>query len=463
MKNHNQFFIYFICLVSAMGGLLFGYDWVVIGGAKPFYEIYFNIAGNEGMQALAMSIALLGCLLGATVAGALADRYGRKRLLIFSALVFFVSSWVTGLSNTLTCFILARLVGGMAIGLAADLSPMYIAEVAPTKIRGKLVTLNQLTIVLGILGAQIVNMLLAEPVPTDATATDIMQSWNGQMGWRWMFWAVCIPSGIFFLFSLLIPESPRWLAGKQRMEQARKVLVSIGGIDYAVNELNNYKNASLEGHTEKGGLSLLFSSKMRNVLIIGIVVAMFQQWSGTNVIFNYAQEIFQSAGYGISDVLMNIVVTGIANLVFTFVAIYTVDCLGRKTLMIIGSVGLTGIYTLLGLSYFFHFTGFIMIILVVLAIGFYAMSLGPITWVLLSEIFPNRVRGVAMAVCTASLWIASFLLTYTFPFLNMALGTGGTFMLYAVICFFGFLFVLKRIPETKGKSLEELEEELVKE
>ena len=160
---------------------------------------------------------------------------------------------------------------------------------------------------------------------------------------------------------------------------------------------------------------------------------------------------------------MNIVVTGIANLVFTFVAIYTVDCLGRKTLMIIGSVGLTGIYTLLGLSYFFHFTGFIMIILVVLAIGFYAMSLGPITWVLLSEIFPNRVRGVAMAVCTASLWIASFLLTYTFPFLNTALGTGGTFMLYAVICFFGFLFVLKRIPETKGKSLEELEEELVKE
>ena len=460
MKTHNQLFIYFICLVSAMGGLLFGYDWVVIGGAKPFYEIYFDIAGNEAMQALTMSIALLGCLLGAMTAGALADRYGRKRLLVVSALVFFFSSWATGAAPSLFVFIPARLVGGMAIGLAADLSPMYIAEVAPTKIRGKLVTLNQLTIVLGILGAQIVNMLLADPVPADATAADILASWNGQMGWRWMFWAVCVPSGLFFLLSLLIPESPRWLASKGDSVRAGKVLTSIGGAEYAAAELESYLHAGSTSHTEKGALALLFSPRMRNVLVIGIVVAMFQQWSGTNVIFNYAQEIFQAAGYGISDVLMNIVITGVANLVFTFVAIYTVDRLGRKTLMLIGSIGLAGIYTLLGLSYFFHFTGFVMIVFVVLAIGFYAMSLGPVTWVLLSEIFPNRVRGVAMAVCTAALWIASFLLTYTFPFLNSGLGTGGTFLLYAVICFGGFLFTWQRIPETKGKSLEELGEEL---
>ena len=462
MEKFNQIFIYFICLVSAMGGLLFGYDWVVIGGAKPFYEVYFNIAGNEGMQALAMSIALLGCLLGATMAGFLADKYGRKKLLIFSAFVFFASSWATGASTNIPAFIAARLIGGIAIGLAADLSPMYLAEVAPTHIRGKLVTLNQLTIVIGILGAQIVNMLIADPVPAEATAADILNSWNGQTGWRWMFWAVCIPSGVFFLLSMFIPESPRWLVSVKRYEQAKKVLASIGGEAYAQNELDNYAKANASSHSEKGALSLLFSSKMRNVLVIGIVIAMFQQWSGTNVIFNYAQEIFQAAGYGISDVLMNIVVTGIANLVFTFVAIYTVERLGRKTLMLIGSLGLAGIYTLLGLSYFFEFKGFIMIVFVVLAIGFYAMSLGPITWVLLSEIFPNRVRGVAMAVCTAALWIASFLLTYTFPFLNSGLGTGGTFMLYAAICFFGFVFVLRRIPETKGKSLEKLEKELIK-
>ena len=461
MKN-NQLFIYFICLVSAMGGLLFGYDWVVIGGAKPFYEEYFHIAGSEGMQALAMSVALFGCLLGAAMAGFLADRYGRKKLLVVSAFIFFVSSWATGAAMAIPVFIVARLVGGIAIGLAADLSPMYIAEVAPTRIRGKLVTLNQLTIVLGILGAQIVNMLIAEPVPEGATSVEILESWNGQNGWRWMFWAVCGPSGWFFLLSMLIPESPRWLAGAKRIEQARRVLVAIGGEDYARLEIENYTHTGVSPHGGKGALSLLFSSDMRNVLLIGVVVAMFQQWSGTNVIFNYAQGIFQAAGYGISDVLMNIVVTGIANLVFTFVAIYTVDRLGRKTLMLTGSVGLAGIYTLLGLSYFFEFKGLVMIVFVVLAIGFYAMSLGPVTWVLLSEIFPNRVRGVAMAVCTAALWIASFLLTYTFPFLNSGLGTGGTFLLYAVICLSGFLFVWRRIPETKGKSLEQLEKELIR-
>lgn len=462
MKIHNQLFIYFICLVSAMGGLLFGYDWVVIGGAKPFYEAYFGIVANESMQALTMSIALLGCLLGATMAGILADKYGRRKLLVCSALIFFISSWATGVSTTITAFILARLTGGMAIGLAADLSPMYIAEVAPAHIRGRLVTFNQLTIVIGILGAQIVNMLIAEPVAADATTAEILNSWNGQSGWRWMFWAVCVPSGIFFLLSMLIPESPRWLAGSGCHEQARKILTSIGGPEYATAELDRYCMSANQKEGEQGSLSFLFSPRMRNVLTIGVIVAMFQQWSGTNVIFNYAQEIFQAAGYGISDVLMNIVVTGIANLVFTCVAIFTVDRLGRKTLMLMGSLGLAGIYTLLGISYFLEIKGVIMILFVVLAIGFYAMSLGPITWVLLSEIFPNRVRGAAMAVSTAALWIASFLLTYTFPFLNSGLGTGGTFILYAIICSAGFLFVLRRIPETKGKSLEELENELTK-
>lgn len=414
-----------------MGGLLFGYDWVVIGGAKPFYEIFFGIAGRPSMQALAMSIALLGCLLGATMAGLLADRYGRRRLLLFSALVFLGSSWATGAANHFTTFVLARLVGGMAIGLAADLSPMYIAEVAPKEVRGRLVTLNQLTIVIGILAAQVVNVLVAEPVPESAATADILASWNGQTGWRWMFWAVCVPSGLFFLLALFIPESPRWLAGRGRRDEADRVLTRIGGPAYAAAELQNYQAAGSEPG-EGGTLPLLFSRRMRRVLLVGIVIAMFQQWSGTNVIFNYAQEIFEAASYGISDVLMNIVVTGIANLVFTFIAIYTVDRLGRKRLMLLGSI------------------------------GFYAMSLGPVTWVLLAEIFPNHVRGAAMAVCTAALWIASFLLTYTFPFLNAGLGTGGTFLLYAFICLSGSIFTLRRIPETKGKSLEELENELTR-
>lgn len=459
MKKFNKTFIYFICLVSAMGGLLFGYDWVVIGGAKPFYEIYFSIVGKEDMQALAMSISLLGCLFGA-MAGSLADRYGRKRLLLLAASIFFVSSLATGMASSFLLFIVARLVGGMAIGLAADLSPMYIAEVAPSHMRGKLVTFNQLTIVLGILGAQIVNMLIAEPVPVDSSAADILNSWNGQEGWRWMFWAVCIPSSVFFLLSLFIPESPRWLVGKQRLSEAEKILSSIGGSEYAKEEIASYTKAEALSE-EQGGLSLLLSPRMRKVLVIGLVIAVLQQWSGTNVIFNYAQEIFQAAGYGISDMLMNIVVTGIANLLFTFVAIFTVEKLGRRTLMLIGTISLSCIYALLGTSYFFEFKGTMMVVIVVLAIGLYAMSLGPITWVLLAEIFPNKVRGVALAVCTAALWIASFSLTFTFPFLNKMLGTGGTFTLYAAICLLGYIFIYRQVPETKGKSLEDLEKELI--
>jgi len=462
MKKHSKAYIYFICIVSAMGGLLFGYDWVVIGGAKPFYEVYFGIVDNQSVQAIAMSIALLGCLFGALLSGLLSDKYGRKKILVVASLVFLFSSLATGMSHSIPQFIVARLIGGLAIGLAAALSPVYIAEVSPTKIRGKMVTLNQLTIVLGILFAQVANLLIARPVVKGASAVDILNSWNGQMAWRWMFWAVCVPSGLFFIFSLFIPESPRWLSSKGKESKSRQVLTSIGGVEYAEEELKNYQIAENSETKEKGSLSMLFSKKMRPVLIIGLVVAVFQQWSGTNVIFNYAQEIFQAAGYGISDVLLNIVITGVANLLFTFVAIFTVDKLGRKTLMMIGSIGLAVVYTILSFSYLFHLHGFIMIILVVLAIGFYAMSLGPITWVLLSEIFPNRLRGIAVAVCTAALWIASFVLTYTFPFLNVGLGISGTFGLYAVICFLGFLFAWRKIPETKGKSLEELEKELIK-
>ena len=459
MKNH-QLFIYFICLVSAMGGLLFGYDWVVIGGAKPFYEEYFHIAGDEGMQALTMSIALLGCLLGATMAGFLADRYGRKKLLVLSAFIFFASSWATGAATAIPAFIIARLVGGMAIGLAADLSPMYIAEVAPTQIRGKLVTLNQLTIVLGILGAQIVNMLIAEPVPEGATAADILNSWNGQTGWRWMFWGAAFPAAVFLLLACFIPESPRWLAMKGKEGKAWNVLSKIGGDDYAGQELRLVEETG--SSKSEGGLRLLFSRPFRKVLVLGIIVAVFQQWCGTNVIFNYAQEIFQSAGYSLGDVLFNIVVTGVANVIFTFVAIYTVERLGRRILMLLGAGGLAGIYLILGTCYFFEVSGFFMVVLVVLAIACYAMSLGPITWVLLAEIFPNRVRAVAMATCTFALWVGSFTLTYTFPLLNNFLGSSGTFWIYAAICAVGYLFFFRALPETKGKSLEALEKDLIK-
>ncbi len=458
----NTHYILSISLVSALGGLLFGYDWVVIGGAKPFYEQFFNIANDPAMQGWAMSSALIGCLVGAAMSGILSDKYGRKRLLIFAAFMFTLSAIGTGVANDFTVFIIYRLIGGIGIGLASTLSPMYIAEIAPAAMRGRFVSLNQLTIVLGILGAQLANWQIAEPIPVHFTELDILNSWNGQMGWRYMFWAETIPAGVFFLLMFFVPESPRWLAKSGNESKVESILMKIGGKEYAVQEYNNI-HASLKGETKKVDYKELFEPGIRKVLLIGIVLAAFQQWCGINVIFNYAEEIFKAAGYGVSDILFNIVITGVINVIFTFVAIYTVDKLGRRALMIIGSAGLALIYILVGLTYFFQITGVALLILILLAIATYAMSLAPIVWVVISEIFPNRIRGAAMAISTIALWTASFLLTYTFPLLNEALGAAGTFWLYGVICLAGFIFIYKKLPETKGKSLEEIEKEIIKE
>lgn len=449
MKNYNRKFIYFICVVSAMGGLLFGYDWVVIGGAKIFYEQFFHITDNPNMQGLAMSIALAGCLLGALAAGTVADRYGRKPLLVVSAFIFLVSAYGTGVFDDFLPFLIVRFIGGIAIGIASGLSPMYIGEISPAEVRGKLVSLNQLAIVVGILGAQIVNWAL---VSDD-------EAWNLAMGWRWMFWAAAFPALLFLALSLVIPESPRWLAMNGKKEKAAKVFQRIGGEAYAEQELKAIADMPVR---EEGGLKVLFSKPYRLVLTIGIIVAVFQQWCGTNVIFNYAQEIFQGAGYDVDNTFINIVVTGIANLIFTFVAIYTVDRLGRRALMLIGAGGLAGIYLMLGACYYLQVSGIFMVILVVLAIACYAMSLGPVTWVLLAEIFPGKVRGVAVATATFALWLGSFTLTYSFPFLNQGLGTYGTFWIYTLICACGFVYFYRTLPETKGKSLEELENKLIR-
>ena len=430
MLNNNKAFVYFICSVSAMGGLLFGYDWVVIGGAKPFYESFFGIAGNTWLQGVAMSTALVGCLIGAMVAGALADRYGRKPLLTTAAVLFTVSAIGTGLFDDFTLFNIARFIGGVGIGVASALSPMYIAEVSPAHIRGRMVSLNQMTIVLGILGAQIVNMLLARDTSIVENA-----AWNIEWGWRWMFWAETVPAGLFLVMSFFIPESPVY----QQM-----------------------KAVTMSQHTgQKAGLKELMESKYSKVLLLGLVIAVFQQWCGTNVIFNYAQEIFVGAGYDVDGMFIDIVITGIANVVFTFVALYTIEKWGRRTLMLIGAGGLGLLYLTLGTCYFLEVKGVMMVVLVVTAISVYAMTLGPVTWTLLAEIFPNQIRGVAMAVCTFALWVGCCTLTFSFPSMNAALGSSGTFWIYSAICVCAFIFLWRHCPETKGKTLEQLEKELV--
>jgi sugar porter (SP) family MFS transporter len=452
----NKRFILGITLVSAMGGLLFGYDWVVIGGAKPFYERFFDITNSPYLQGWAMSSALIGCLFGAMISGNLTDRFGRKMPLIVAATLFTIAAIGTGAVNLFPLFIIFRLIGGLGIGLASAISPMYIAEISPAPMRGRLVSVNQLTIVIGILAAQIINYLIADKVAEGATDLTILQSWNGQTGWRWMFWAGTVPAISFFILSFFIPESPRFLGKTGKWEAALRILERIGGREYAIQEKNNIAE-TLKGTHQKVEWKALTNKKVKPVLILGIVLAVFQQWCGINVIFNYAEEIFTTAGYSVSDMLFNIVITGAVNLIFTLLAMRMVDSWGRRKLMMLGSAGLAIIYCLLGTSYFFELKGLAILVLVMVAIATYAMTLAPITWVVLSEIFPNSIRGAAMAIATTALWIACFVLTYTFPILNKLLNASGTFWLYGLICFSGFLFILKKLPETKGKSLEEIE------
>ncbi len=527
-------FLWMICLVAAMGGLLFGYDWVVIGGAKPFYEPRFDIADKPFWQGYAMSTALIGCIFGALMSGVLSDRFGRKRLLILSGFLFTLSAVWTALCGGFVSFNLARLIGGLGIGLASNLSPMYIAEISPAEMRGRFVSINQLTIVIGILLAQITNWMIADPVPTadqirlllneesaveakaddpdfrlekeqaDALAivdtaalaavvaefpdvrfvelaesatqqqkeakaeddtrimtTYLRPTWNGRRGWRWMFGAETVPAVLFFLMMFFVPESPRWLIKNGRHQQAGRILASVGGEGYAQYEVADIKDTLAGEEVARVNFGDLFEPKLSKIVVLGVFLAVFQQWCGINVIFNYAQEVFQAAGYDVGELMFTIVITGIVNLAFTFIAIFTVDRWGRRPLMLTGAAGLAGIYAVLGIGFYLQSTGVHMLILVVSATACYAMSLAPITWVVISEIFPNRIRGAAMSVVVMSLWVGCTVLTFTFPMLKSALGAHGAFWLYGAICVIGFVVIFTKLPETKRKSLEDIERELV--
>jgi sugar porter (SP) family MFS transporter len=456
----NLRYIWFISSVAALGGLLFGWDWVVIGGAKPFFERYFELK-DPALVGWTNSCALIGCLIGALLAGALSDKLGRKRLLILSALLFAVTSIGNGLATVFTVFVAWRIAGGVAIGLASSLSPTYISEVSPAPIRGKMVSVNQLTIVVGVLLAQFINWSLVRNLPAGATDEFIRNSWFGQQGWRWMFGLTAAPAALFFVSMFLVPESPRWLAKNGRGDRARTVFTRIGGAAYAdaaITEINSTLAAEEIQHVR---FSDLLEPRMRKVLVLGIGLAVFQQWCGINVIFNYAEEIFSAAGYDISSVLKNIASTGSVNLLFTFVALGVVDRAGRRPLMLFGAGGLALIYVAIGGCYAGGVQGLPLLLLVLAAIACYAMSLAPVTWVVISEIFPNRIRGAAVSVAVAALWIACFILTYSFPVLNARLGAAAMFWLYAAICVIGGLFIFAKLPETKGQTLEQIEKQLV--
>jgi sugar porter (SP) family MFS transporter len=439
--NYNSRYIIAISFISALGGYLFGFDFAVISGALPFLRSEFAL--NAWWEGFLTGSLALGCIVGCVIAGAIADRYGRKPGLMTAALIFAVSSLGMALSNTLTVFIAMRFAAGIGVGMASMLSPMYIAEISPAAVRGRNVAINQLTIVLGILVTNLINYLLAD---------------SGPDAWRYMFGLGMAPSILFLIGVLWLPESPRWLMQVNQQQKAQQVLNKIGNAQFAEATAADIKK-SLQGHG-KVSLSDVFARSVRPAVVIGIGLAVFQQFCGINVVFNYTSTIFESVGASLNQQLFETVSIGIVNLLFTLIAMWQVDKLGRKPLMLLGAGGLSIIYIVLAILLKGQAAAGVVSTLVLVAIALYATSLAPVTWVLIAEIFPNQIRSRATSVAVISLWAAYFVLVFTFPVLAEKMGAFGPFYMYAGICVLGFFFVKARVKETKGKTLEEIEQQI---
>lgn len=439
-SGFNTRFILRVSFISALGGYLFGFDFAVIAGALPFLKASFSF--NEYWEGFATASLALGCMVGCVFAGRLADQYGRRPALMLAAAIFLLSSLVMAFAGGKLFFVCCRLVAGIGVGMASTLSPLYIAEIAPAESRGRMVAINQLTIVLGILVTNIVNYLLRNA---------------GDDAWRWMVGLGAVPSAFFLAGVYWLPESPRWLLKAGEKEKALKVLVRLGGSGYA-NEVIAKSDAR---KTQEGQSSYkaVFSKAVLPALLVGMTLAVFQQLCGINVVFNFATTIFESVGFSQDDQLKQTIFIGVVNLVFTVLAMWQVDKAGRKPLMLLGAGGLAVLY-IISAVLLQQKSGLAAWTLLA-SIGVYAMSLAPVTWVLIAEIFPMSVRGAAVSVSVLALWLAYAILVFTFPILASRLGTYTPFYIYAGICVAGFFFIYKKVRETNGTSLDDIEEAAV--
>ena len=438
-------YTYLVCTVAAFGGLLFGYDTAVIAGAIGYLKLKFDL--SPMLTGWAASSAIWGCIFGTLFAGRLSDKYGRKKVLLLSGLLFTISALGSAIPDNLTQFVIARFIGGLGVGSASMLSPLYISEIAPAKIRGMLVTLYQLAIVFGINIIYIVNYLIVN-------AHD--QEWNVQFGWRYMLGSEGIPAILFFLLLFFVPESPRWLVKENRSEDARKILNKINALDEARRILKEIKESVNE---EKGNFIDLFKSGIRMAILIGSVLALFSQITGINAIIYYAPEIFKQVGFGSESALFQTMIIGFVNMLFTVVAIRLIDYWGRRTLLIWGVSGM--IFCLFAMGLFFYFeisSGPLLLLFILGFIGSFASSLGPIPWVMISEIFPTKIRGTAMSFSIVILWLGVVLVTQFFPVLLVLFGGAYTFWIFMINALILLIFTLIIIPETKQKTLEEIQE-----
>jgi len=437
MKKRS-FYVIFVTVIAAIGGLLFGFDTAIVAGATRYLKDQFALTSIQ--EGWAVSVVLIGCMFGAGISGTISDRIGRKRFMLFSAVLFLVSAVGCALPRTMAEFVIFRFIGGLGIGSASILAPLYISEIAPARIRGALVSVNQLAIVTGILLAYFVNWAFAGVGPSN---------------WRWMYAAGALPSVIFFFLLLRVPESPRWLVKQGRESEALGVLSRVNTADLAAAEVSSIKEALA---MEKGSLAELFNRGFRRALLIAVVLAILQQITGINAVLYYAPRIFERAGFTRMSAIGQSTIVGFVNILFTIVAIALVDRVGRKPLLLTAAGGMGISLLLLGAAFKSEaFSGPLILGLILLYIAFFAMAMGPIVWVVMAEIFPTRMRGSAMAIATVILWVSDFAVTLSFPVIADRLNESTAFWLYAAMCAVDFVFMLAFLPETKGKTLEEIE------
>jgi SP family arabinose:H+ symporter-like MFS transporter len=439
---YNRSYIYTISAIAALGGLLFGFDLVIISGTIPFFKVFFKL--DELSTGWAVGCINLGAAIGAMIAGKLSDKLGRRKALMCSALLFAITGIGTGWATSFNIFILARTLSGVALGAAALVCPMYIAEISPSPMRGRMVSFYQLSIVMGIMLAYILNYLLLN---------------TGVNNWRWMFSSQSLPSLLFFAGLLFVAESPRWLIGKNRLATALTVLTKIGGEEYAQKEARQITDSYR--HEIRGDVKALFKKNIWPIIFMGIMIAACSQAVGQNSLFSYAPILFRQAGMSQDTAFLQSIIIGIITIAFTFVAIGRIDKTGRKKLLLWGAVLLCLDAFALAGSFYWQLPGMYVLVFLLVFIAIYSATIGPVTWVALSEIFPNRVRANAMGLATLVLWITNFFTTASFPVMKQYLGLPATFVIHGIICLAYAVYVFIRIPETRNRSLEEIEAMLI--
>ncbi|MBS2098447.1 D-xylose transporter XylE [Carboxylicivirga linearis] len=454
-KEQNIGYIILLTLVATLGGLLFGYDTAVISGAEKSIQAFLIDGLNLSSFAhgATVSSALIGCIIGGAISGYLSSRLGRKKSLMVAAILFFISAIGSGrpemlffeegraTMGLLYMFNFYRVIGGIGVGLASAVSPMYISEIAPAHIRGRLISFNQFAIIFGMLVVYFVNWSIAKGQTIE---------WINATGWRYMFLSEAIPAGLFGVLLLFVPETPRYLSMQNENDKALTILERINGVEAAKKILNEIK-----GTVDKTSAKL--STYGSKIIVIGILLSVFQQFVGINVALYYAPRIFESVGAAKDASMLQTIVMGLVNVVFTVVAIATVDHWGRKPLLITGSIGMAIGMIAIGMLSFFKVIGISTLVFIIIYTASFMMSWGPICWVLIGEIFPNKIRGKAIAIAVAAQWAANYFISSTYPAM-MEFSGGATYMFYGIMSILSALFVWKMVPETKGKSLEEMED-----